>query len=314
LNYYEHHLGDYAKDAGHLTMTEEGAYRRLLDAYYIREKPLPADPRECCKLARASAKPDRDAVSYVLREFFELRDDGYHQGRADAEIARFQDKQRKAARSANARWGKTDDDANADPIAPANASPDAMRTHSEGNAPRATRAATGARPSPVPNPQSPDRKDKASATAPPIDRSPEDDPPEANGHTPSPAGLICRAMRRVGLQATNPGDPRLLTLLEQGATEAEFVGIATEAVEKRKGWAWILAVLQARRAEAHDIALAPAAKADPMAWTQSRAEVVNRANALGIGPFDEVAAHNRTGPSWAQYRAQVIEASSKETA
>lgn len=89
MNYYEHHLGDYAKDAGHLSLVEEGAYRRLLDAYYTRERALPVDLRECCKLARAQTKPERDAVAYVLGEFFRLEADGHHQGRADEEIERY---------------------------------------------------------------------------------------------------------------------------------------------------------------------------------------------------------------------------------
>jgi uncharacterized protein YdaU (DUF1376 family) len=33
VNYYERHLGDYAKDAGHLSMLEHGAYSLLLDRY-----------------------------------------------------------------------------------------------------------------------------------------------------------------------------------------------------------------------------------------------------------------------------------------
>lgn len=130
MNYYEHHLGDYFKDAGHLSMIEHGAYRLLLDAYYIREAPLPAEIKECCKLARASYKPERDAVAYVLREFFKLRADGWHQDRADREIERYKDKQAKAKRSAEARWNapKKQTERNA------NASGHAMRTHSEGNA------------------------------------------------------------------------------------------------------------------------------------------------------------------------------------
>lgn len=133
MNYYEHHLGDYLRDTAHLSMLEDAAYRRLLDAYYIREKALPLDVRECCKLVRATSKQERDAVAYVLREFFREAEDGYRQKRADAEIARFQEKQAKAKRSAEARWSakRTESESNA------TASPDAMRTHSEGNAPRA---------------------------------------------------------------------------------------------------------------------------------------------------------------------------------
>lgn len=81
--------------------------------------------------------------------------------------------------------------------------------------------------------------------------------PDLSGFTPTPAGAVCKAMRQAGLQQTNPGDPRLIALLAQGATEAEFVGLATEAVDKGKGWAWVLAVVQARRTEAAAIALAP---------------------------------------------------------
>lgn len=93
MNYYEHHIGDYAKDAGYLSMIEDGAFRRLLDAYYTREAPLPASAKDCCKLARASTKAERDAVVYVLGEFFDLREDGHHQKRCDEELARYQDSQ-----------------------------------------------------------------------------------------------------------------------------------------------------------------------------------------------------------------------------
>jgi uncharacterized protein YdaU (DUF1376 family) len=133
VNYYEHHLGDYMRVTTHLSIVEDGVYRRLLDAYYIRERALPIDVKECCKLARATSKNEREAVAYVLREFFQLQDDGHHQGRADKEIARLQGKQRKAKASADARWDqyKMQCEVNA------NAYPDAMRSHSEGNAPRA---------------------------------------------------------------------------------------------------------------------------------------------------------------------------------
>lgn len=104
MNYYEHHLGDYARDTAHLSMLEEGAYRRLLDRYYATERPLPADIRECCKFARAQSKAERDAVAVVLKEFFKLGPEGHRQGRADKEIARYQDKQAKARASINVRW------------------------------------------------------------------------------------------------------------------------------------------------------------------------------------------------------------------
>ena len=105
MNYYEHHLGDYVRDAAHLTLLEEGAYRRLIDAYYVRESPLPLDIRECKKLARVTRNPaEHRAVEYVLREFFVQETDGYHQKRCDEEIQRFKAKSDSAKASASARW------------------------------------------------------------------------------------------------------------------------------------------------------------------------------------------------------------------
>lgn len=179
MNYYEHHLGDYLRDTAHLSMVEDAAYRRLLDMYYVKEAPLPADVKACCKLARAISKAEKDAVALVLREFFELREDGYHQARADAEISRYREKSQKAKRSAEARWGASERNANA--------SADAMRTHSEGNALQ----------SPVTSNQS---KNGADAPTP----LPTTDPRKALwdlGKTllgPKSGGLISAAIKRVG--------------------------------------------------------------------------------------------------------------------
>jgi uncharacterized protein YdaU (DUF1376 family) len=138
MNYVEHHFGDYARDTAHLSLLEHGAYRLLLDLYYVREKALPAEVKDCCRLVRASSTIERKAVQTVLSEFFELTAEGWSHKRCDAEIARYRDKQEKAKRSASARWNgrapQSDGNANADATAHANASTDAMRTHSEGNA------------------------------------------------------------------------------------------------------------------------------------------------------------------------------------
>jgi uncharacterized protein YdaU (DUF1376 family) len=125
VNYYEHHLGDYAAATGHLSWDEDMAYTRLLRAYYHHERAIPAG--QAYRLARATTPAQRKAVDVVLGEFFVLVDGAHGQKRADAEIARYQDKQRKAKASADARWSQSERNANA--------SPNAMRTHSEGNAP-----------------------------------------------------------------------------------------------------------------------------------------------------------------------------------
>lgn len=93
MKFYEHHLGDYAGAAGHLSMLEHGAYRLLLDRYYATEQPLPADLLAIYRVARARSADERAAVDAVLAEFFVLEGGEYRNRRCDAEIARYQEHQ-----------------------------------------------------------------------------------------------------------------------------------------------------------------------------------------------------------------------------
>lgn len=122
MNFFKFHLGDYYKKASHLSMLEDGAYRRLIDAVYLREGPLPADKEQIFRLVKAFSKQEKAAVLSVLGEFFVFTDAGYTNARCDEELARIRDKSEKASQSASTRWNN------------ANAPPDAMRTHSDGNA------------------------------------------------------------------------------------------------------------------------------------------------------------------------------------
>lgn len=106
MNYYEHHIGDYAEATAHLSFVEDAAYSRLIRKYYAMEGPLPADLRAVQRLICARTEDEREAVEIILGEFFTLQDDGYHNARCDEEISRYLEKQDKARRSANARWNK----------------------------------------------------------------------------------------------------------------------------------------------------------------------------------------------------------------
>ncbi|GKT19787.1 YdaU family protein [Acidovorax sp. SUPP2522] len=89
MNYYEHHIGDYAEATQHLSILEDGVYSRLLRKYYATEKPLPVDVIAVQRLVVARSKEEKAAVEVVLQEFFDLREDGWHQARCDDEIARY---------------------------------------------------------------------------------------------------------------------------------------------------------------------------------------------------------------------------------
>ena len=93
MNYYEHHLGDYAEATGHLSFVEDAAYSRMIRKYYATEKPLPVEKISVQRLVGARTKEERDAVSSILDEFFVLKDDGWHNNRCDSEIEKNHKKQ-----------------------------------------------------------------------------------------------------------------------------------------------------------------------------------------------------------------------------
>ncbi|WP_300752192.1 YdaU family protein [Janthinobacterium sp.] len=90
MNYFEHHIGDYAEATSHLSFIEDAAYSRCIRKYYAKEKPLPADLGAVQRLVGARTKEERAAVDAVLQEFFVLREDGWHNDRCNATIERYQ--------------------------------------------------------------------------------------------------------------------------------------------------------------------------------------------------------------------------------
>jgi uncharacterized protein YdaU (DUF1376 family) len=105
VNFYPFHIGDYAVHTRHLTLMEDLAYRRLLDLYYTREKPLPNDEQEVARLI--GMREQVAEVNGVLAEFFDNCGDGWFHDRCDIEIAKMHAKQQNARasvakRSANA--------------------------------------------------------------------------------------------------------------------------------------------------------------------------------------------------------------------
>ena len=95
MNYYKHHLGDYDSNTAHLSWLEDCAYRRLICLYYRIEKPLPRDVAAVARLVRAQGRAELRAVGSVLEEFFELRDDGWHNKRCDDELEKYRERAQK---------------------------------------------------------------------------------------------------------------------------------------------------------------------------------------------------------------------------
>jgi uncharacterized protein YdaU (DUF1376 family) len=107
LFYYPFHLRDYTAKTRHLSLMEDLAYRRLLDAYYDREGPLPADPEQCAR--QIAMREFQAEVSGVLAEFFTLTEAGWTNERCQAEIEKYRGRADKARRASDARWNTRSD-------------------------------------------------------------------------------------------------------------------------------------------------------------------------------------------------------------
>jgi uncharacterized protein YdaU (DUF1376 family) len=100
MHYYQFNIGDYASHTRHLNLLEDLAYRRLLDAYYLQERPLNAGVTSVAR--QINMRDHETEVKAVLEEFFELTDDGWVSRRADREIEHFQAKKQQASRAGKA--------------------------------------------------------------------------------------------------------------------------------------------------------------------------------------------------------------------
>lgn len=113
MHYYQFNLGDYARDTQHLTEMEDLAYRRMLDLYYLKEKPLPKSVDQIARLIRM--RSHNESIANVLQDFFVCKKDGYHNSGADKVLSRVQAKSERNRQAALKRWYKNNniEDANA---------------------------------------------------------------------------------------------------------------------------------------------------------------------------------------------------------
>lgn len=214
MNFYKHHLGDYSRCTAHLSMTEDGAYRRLLDVYYTREEPIPADIKAACRLVRAQTRQDREAVETVLREFFDLRDDGWHNNRADEEIQVAQEKAERN-REVGKKGGRPPKN---ETITVIKNNPEETQTVISGN-PDKTLASNH-------KPVTSKNQSSASTAEPPP--TPKPSPPSPTAERPPPGDFVGLAieLRKAGVACT-ASHPRVIEWAEKGVT----VAMALEAIE-----------------------------------------------------------------------------------
>lgn len=100
MNYYQFHVGDYTLRTAHLEPLEDLAYRRLLDLYYLNEKPLQGTPEMLARVIRLRSYAAE--VKAVLEEFFAETDEGWRHHHCDEVIAKYQARAAQAATNGKA--------------------------------------------------------------------------------------------------------------------------------------------------------------------------------------------------------------------
>jgi len=239
MNYYERHLGDYAKDTAHLSMVEHGAYTLIMDRYYSTEQGIPDDQKY--RVARAKLKEEKEAVDVVLSEFFQLEKGVWIKGRIEQEITKAQSKI-KAAQENGKRGGRPKSNPTETKIKPSGFS-----VGSE------NKTQSKAHHTPYTIHHTPDTNHQTEVIK------------GSNTHTATfsehgisarlTSGHVCKRLTQLGISHCNPGHPDLAALLVAGATLAEFEGAAEIAIRKGSGFAYVLGTVKGQREQAAKLVL-----------------------------------------------------------
>jgi len=100
MNYYPFHIGDYASHTRGLSLLEDLAYRRLIDEYYLAERPFNGCSTD---VARLIGMAEHEAeVAYVLNRYFVQEGELWRQDRIEKELESFKIKQDAASRAGKA--------------------------------------------------------------------------------------------------------------------------------------------------------------------------------------------------------------------
>lgn len=86
--WYARNPSKFRRKTAHLSLMEVGAYDRLLDWYYENRKPLSDNWVHLHRICGAVAPEEQDAVQSVVKEFFVLKESGWHNKHADEELAK----------------------------------------------------------------------------------------------------------------------------------------------------------------------------------------------------------------------------------
>ena len=108
--WYPWYPTDFRRDTYHLSLSEEGAYRRLLDEYMINRAPLPDDDAALARIIGISI-PDWATLAPRVRSFFKPQNGHLTHKRCDCELrgqnTRFQRLSERGKKAAQIKYNRT---------------------------------------------------------------------------------------------------------------------------------------------------------------------------------------------------------------
>lgn len=263
------YVADYLADTARLSTEQHGAYMLIIMDYWRNGAP-PDDASVLASITRLPAAGWKKHAP-ALRLFFSIEGGKWVHKRIESERSKasgISDKRTDAARKGAAkRWGKRMQNAmpngmpNAEQSAWQNDAPSPytnnqipLQPHTPlvHDAPVCVENSISDHPSFDELPESPRQ-------APPLALTMPSAPPAP---TPTEAGLACLAMKKEGVTDVNPSSPKLVALLEAGATTGELAAAARVAVAQKAGFAYALGVVQRQREQA--AAMAPGLHTGPL--------------------------------------------------
>jgi uncharacterized protein YdaU (DUF1376 family) len=100
MHYYQFNLGDYASHTQRLSPIEDLAYRRLIDFYYLHERPPSGEPDFVAR--EIGLREYVEEVEYILDKFFDRKADCWVHRRIEKDIQAYKDKLDQASKAGKA--------------------------------------------------------------------------------------------------------------------------------------------------------------------------------------------------------------------
>ena len=216
LPYIQLYVADYLADTMHLTTEEHGAYLLIIMNYWQTGKPIPK------KRLASVARMGNDrwiSVEDTLSEFFTETEQGlWIHARIEDDLAKVASKstqasaagKRSAAKRAESKVTVNKEDSNG-----RSNSVERKSNHTDTDTDTDTEA----------------------------DKDKDKELKDTHSNNLLPAS-VCVELMKSGIPQVNPSHPDLLAVIADGATMADFIYAATEAIQKGKGFAYTIAIVK----------------------------------------------------------------------